>query len=157
MATKFFLCTTCGNVVVKVLDSGVTPFCCGAEMKELIPGVTDGAAEKHVPVVERVDSCTIRVKVGELPHPMTDKHSIRFVYLETEHGGQIQYLKPDMPAEALFCGCKDKPVAVYEYCNLHGLWYTDIKGLFDDMKCCPTEEKQAEKDDKKRCCRRSGC
>ena len=135
MATKFFLCTTCGNVVVKVVNSGVKVVCCGKEMIELLPGTTDAMMEKHVPVVERVDDCTIRVKVGSAPHPMTQDHHIVFIYLETENGGQIQYLDPDGPAEACFCGCKGKPVAVYEYCNIHGLWKADIVSGFDDSTC----------------------
>ena len=127
MEPKFFLCTTCGNVVVKLIDSGVIMECCGSEMKELVPGVTDGAREKHVPVVECIDKCTIKVKVGEMPHPMSKEHHIAFIYLQTENGGQIQYLNPTGTAEACFCiKCDDKPVAVYEYCNMHGLWKTSI-------------------------------
>lgn len=95
-------------------------------MKELIPGEMDGLVEKHVPVVERIDKRTVRVKVGALPHPMTPEHSIRFIYLETEHGGQLQYLHTGGSAEAEFCVCKDKITAVYEYCSLHGLWKTEI-------------------------------
>ena len=136
MATKFFLCTTCGNVVVKVMDSGVIPVCCGSEMEELVPGTSDGAMEKHLPVVERVDDCTLKVKIGSLPHPMSKEHHIEFIYLETEHGGQIQYLDQDKPAEALFCGCKDKPVAVYAYCNIHGLWKTWVTCDTEGKGCC---------------------
>ena len=145
MATKFFLCTTCGNVVVKAIDSGVDIVCCGQKMKELVPGTTDASMEKHLPVVERIDDCTLRVKVGSMPHPMHKEHHIVFIYLETEHGGQIQYLDPEGQAEAVFCGCKDKPVAVYEFCNIHGLWKTEIQdcpevaGEGCDMKkkgCC---------------------
>lgn len=128
MATKFFFCETCGNVIVKFVSSGVTPVCCGAEMKELVPGVTDGAGEKHLPVIEQVDECTIKVKVGAQVHPMTKGHHIVFIYLETKHGGQVKYLDPEGEAEAVFCLGKDKPVAVYEYCNIHGLWKTDIEG-----------------------------
>ena len=127
MATKFFLCTTCGNVVVKVVDSGVNLVCCGKEMQELVPGTVDASKEKHLPVVEHIDATTVKVKVGEQPHPMTPEHQIRFIYLETENGGQIKFLDPKGPAEAVFCECCDKPVAVYEFCNLHGLWRTDIK------------------------------
>ena len=136
MATKFFLCTTCGNVVVKAVNSGVKVVCCGKEMMELIPGTSDGAMEKHVPVIERVDERNIKVKIGSQPHPMTEEHHIVFIYLETEHGGQIRYLDPNGPAEATFCICKDKPVAVYEYCNLHGLWKKDISQ--DDLDNCGT-------------------
>ena len=146
MATKFFLCTTCGNVVVKAIDSGVDVVCCGQEMKELIPGTMDASLEKHLPVVERIDDCTIKVKVGSMPHPMSKEHHIVFIYLETEHGGQIQYLDPEGPAEAFFCGCKDKPVAVYEFCNIHGLWKTEIpESCETDRKGCGTS--------KKGCCR----
>ena len=28
--------------------------------------------------------------------------------------------------EAVICTCGSKPVAVYEYCNLHGLWKTEL-------------------------------
>lgn len=136
MATKFFLCTTCGNVVVKVLDSGVTPVCCGKTMVEITPHTTDQWAEKHLPVVERVDDCTIRVKVGSVPHPMTKEHHIAFIFLETENGGQIQYLDPEGASEACFCTCGDKVTAVYEYCTVHGLWKTEYNGKEPSGKCC---------------------
>ena len=142
MATKFFLCTTCGNVVVKVVDSGVKLVCCGKEMMELTPGTADGAMEKHVPVVEWLDERNIKVKIGSKEHPMTEEHHIVFIYVETEHGGQIRYLDPTGPAEATFRVCKDKPVAVYEYCNIHGLWKADItdcqKEGCDTRKDCNT-------------------
>lgn len=141
MKTKFYRCETCGNVIVKFVDSGVTPVCCGEEMKEIVPGTVDRFKEKHLPVVERVDDCTLCVKVGAEPHPMTDEHRIRFICLETENGHQLQYLKTMESAEVCFCGCKDKPVAVYEYCNIHGLWMTDIRGQFDDLKCCGSSSK----------------
>ena len=137
MATKFFVCTTCGNVVVKFVDSGVTPFCCGKAMVELIPGTSDGAVEKHLPVVESVGKHTIKVKVGAMPHPMLAEHHISFIYLETEHGGQVKYLKPGDTPEAVFHVCsKDKPVAVYEYCNIHGLWKKEIEATCGKRFCC---------------------
>ncbi|MCQ2146456.1 MAG: desulfoferrodoxin [Bacteroidales bacterium] len=126
MATKFYLCKSCGNLIVKVLDSGVTPVCCGSDMMELIPGVSDGAGEKHIPVVERIDDSTIKVKVGAVPHPMVPAHHITFIYLETENGGQLKKLDPEGTPEAVFNCSEDKPVAVYEYCNLHGLWKTEL-------------------------------
>ena len=121
---------------MKAVNSGVKVVCCGKEMMELIPGTSDGAMEKHVPVIERVDERNIKVKIGSQAHPMTTEHHIVFIYLETEHGGQIRYLDPNGPAEAIFCICKDKPVAVYEYCNLHGLWKKDISQA--DLDDCGT-------------------
>lgn len=126
MKTKFYLCTTCGNVVIKVVNSGVDVVCCGQEMQELIPSTQDSGREKHLPVVECEKDGTIRVKVGSMPHPMTPGHHIAFIYLETEHGGQMKYLSPDGAPEAVFCGCTDKVIAVYEYCNIHGLWVTEV-------------------------------
>ena len=124
MATKFFKCRHCGNVVEKVVDSGVAVVCCGEKMEELIPNTVDASGEKHIPVVTKIDDCTIKVEVGSVAHPMAPEHHISFIYVETENGGIIAHLK-DKP-EATFCICNDKPVAVYEYCNLHGLWKVEL-------------------------------
>ncbi|MBO4985967.1 MAG: desulfoferrodoxin [Bacteroides sp.] len=125
MATKFYKCEHCGNVVVKVVDSGVPVVCCGEKMKELVANTVDASLEKHVPVVTRLDDCTLKVEVGSVPHPMTLEHHIAFIYVETENGG-IRVDLTDKP-EAVVCTCTGKPVAVYEYCNLHGLWKTELK------------------------------
>ena len=124
MATKFYKCNHCGNVIEKVVDSKVPVVCCGEKMQELIPNTVDASGEKHVPVVTRLDDCRIKVEVGRVAHPMTPEHHISFIYVETENGGIRVNLK-DKP-EAVICVCHDKPVAVYEYCNLHGLWKTEL-------------------------------
>ena len=112
MATKFYKCLLCGNVVEKVVDSGVSVVCCGKEMMELVPNTVEASGEKHIPVVTRIDERTIKVEVGSVPHPMLPEHHIR-VNLK------------DKP-EAIICTCTSKPIAVYEYCNLHGLWKTEL-------------------------------
>ena len=124
MKTKFYRCSHCGNVIVKVVDAGVPVVCCGEPMQELIPNTVDASNEKHVPVVTRIDDCSIKVEVGSVPHPMLPAHHIAFIYLETENGG-IRVDLTDKP-EAVICTCSNKPVAVYEYCNLHGLWMTQL-------------------------------
>ena len=124
MATKFYKCNHCGNVIEKVVDSKVPVVCCGEKMEELIPNTVDASNEKHVPVVTRLDDCRIKVEVGSVPHPMTPEHHITLVYVETENGGIRINLK-DKP-EAVVCVCTEKPIAVYEYCNLHGLWKTEL-------------------------------
>ncbi len=119
---KFLICNHCGNVVYKVHDAGVPVMCCGEPMKELVPGSADAAQEKHVPVVQ-VSQSHITVEVGEAAHPMTEEHWIAWVFLQTLHGGQIAYLLPDQPPKACFTVChEDEPIAVFAYCNLHGLW-----------------------------------
>ena len=124
MATKFYKCNRCGNVVEKVVDSKVPVVCCGEQMQELIPNTVDASNEKHVPVVTRLDDNHIKVEVGSVPHPMLPEHHIAFIYVETESGGIRINLK-DKP-EAVVCTCSERPVAVYEYCNLHGLWKTEL-------------------------------
>ena len=124
MAVKFYRCRHCGNVIQKLVDSSVPVVCCGEKMEELIPGTVDASLEKHVPVVTRLDECVIKVEVGSVAHPMLPEHHIAFIYVETENGGIHVDLK-DKP-EAVVCVCNEKPVAVYEYCNLHGLWKTDL-------------------------------
>ena len=126
MAVKFFKCEHCGNVIQKVVDSKVPVVCCGEKMKELTVNTVDASVEKHLPVVTRLDDCRIKVEVGAVPHPMTEEHHIAFIYVETENGGMRIDLPHTGKPEAVFCTCTDKPVAVYEYCNLHGVWKTEI-------------------------------
>ena len=47
---KFYRCDVCGKIVAMVKETAVSTICCGKPMRELVPGTTDGAAEKHVPV-----------------------------------------------------------------------------------------------------------
>ena len=123
---KFYMCEHCGNIVTKFVDKGVPVVCCGEPMKELVPGATDGAHEKHVPAVI-IEGSIVNVQIGEVEHPMLDAHYIQFIALETAQGSQIKYLKPgDKPAAQFVLAEGDKAIAVYEYCNLHGLWVKEI-------------------------------
>lgn len=124
MATKFYKCDTCGNVIIKVVDSKVPVVCCGKPMSELTPNTVDAATEKHVPVVTRLDDKHIKVEVGSVAHPMSEEHHIAFIYVETENGGIRVDLK-DKPEAVIYLG-DERAVAVYEYCNLHGLWMTQL-------------------------------
>lgn len=126
MDVKFYVCEHCGNVAVKVLDSGVPLVCCGENMVELTANTRDAAVEKHVPVVN-VDGSLVRVQVGSVEHPMTPEHYITLICLVTEQGYQMAPLSADGKPEAVFSVAEgDKPVKVYEYCNLHGLWVAEL-------------------------------
>ncbi len=81
MRQKFYVCEHCGNIITKVNDAGVPVMCCGEKMKEMIPGTTDAAVEKHVPVYE-VEGNVVKVKVGEVEHPMVAEHYIQWIVLE---------------------------------------------------------------------------
>ena len=124
MATKFYKCRVCGNVIQKVVDSKVPVVCCGEKMEELIPNTVEASGEKHIPFVTRIDDNTIKVEVGSVHHPMLPEHHISFIYVETESGG-IRVDLTDEPV-ATICTAGAKPVAVYEYCNLHGRWKVEL-------------------------------
>lgn len=100
------------------------PSCCSSKMTELKANTVDAAVEKHVPAVD-VDGNKVHAKVGSVEHPMLPEHSIRFIALETENGIQVRKLEAGDKPESVFI-TEDKPVAVYEYCNLHGLWKKEI-------------------------------
>ena len=119
---KFYICETCKNIITKIVDSKVPVLCCGKPMKELIPGAVDGALEKHVPAVT-IEGNTVKVQIGEVIHSMLPEHYIQFIALETKNGCQIKSLKAeDEPKVEFVLAEADEAVAVYEYCNLHGLW-----------------------------------
>lgn len=122
MEQKFLICEHCGNMVAMVKSVGVPVMCCGQKMTELIPGTTDAAVEKHVPVYE-VKGNQVHVTVGEVEHPMQEEHFIEWVSLQTKAGNQRKALKAGDKPEVCFAICEgDEVEAVYAYCNLHGLW-----------------------------------
>ena len=123
--TKFFICEKCGNIVGMIHSSGAPLVCCGQKMTKLEAGTVEASREKHIPVVT-VDGNTVNVVIGSVSHPMTEEHSITWVYLQTDRGGQRKCLTPGSEPSVTFTLADEKPLAVYAYCNLHGLWKTEI-------------------------------
>ena len=68
----------------------------------------------------------LRKMVGSADHPMVDGHYIQWIVLETENGSQRRVLKPGDSPSVTFALGSEKAVAVYAYCNLHGLWKTGV-------------------------------
>lgn len=121
---KIYKCSICGNILIKLEDKSEALACCGEKMELLEVKDKDGAFEKHVPVVEKEEidgGFKVNVKVGSIMHPMEAEHFIHFVLVETENGYDIKFLKPGEEPEVNFLVNEDVK-AVYEYCNLHGLW-----------------------------------
>ena len=119
---KFFRCEHCGNIIDFVKASGVPVVCCGEKMKELVPNTSDGAHEKHVPVV-KVEGNKVAVRVGSVDHPMLPEHFIEWIVLETSCGVYRRPLKPgDAPAAEFYLSEGETVKETYAYCNLHGLW-----------------------------------
>ena len=119
---EFYRCEVCGKIVAMVKSTDFSTVCCGRPMHRLEPGLTDGATEKHVPVYT-VEGNQVTVKVGSVPHPMSEDHHIEWIAIESETGNQRKELKPGDKPEATFALVPyDKVRNVYEYCNRHGLW-----------------------------------
>jgi len=122
--SSVYKCEKCGNLVESLWNGEPALFCCGQEMKELVPNSVDAAKEKHVPVIVR-DGKKVTVTVGSVAHPMTKEHYILFVELVA--GNQVlrhDFKEGDTVAEAVFYVDENVPVVAREYCNLHGFWTT---------------------------------
>lgn len=122
MAAKLeiYKCEMCGNIV-EVLHGGAGELvCCGKPMVLLQAKTADQGKEKHVPVIEKIDG-GYKVKVGDVPHPMEDKHYIEWIELLADGKAYRQFLDPGMKPEASF-HIKANSVSAREHCNVHGLW-----------------------------------
>lgn len=119
MELKLYRCAHCGNIAFKLVDSGVPMVCCGQNMDELAPNVTDGALEKHVPAITR-DGDKVSVQVGSVVHPMLDAHYIQMIAAVT--GNTVTFKLPKPGDEPVLATQSAEPITAYEYCNLHGFW-----------------------------------
>ena len=121
-----FKCEKCGSMVEVLHEAGCDPSCCGQPMKQLIEGTSEGAKEKHIPVIEKTAE-GYKVSVGSIAHPMEPDHFIEWFELVVPAGGgreesaHRQWLKPGDKPEAFF-PIKAAGVWAREYCNKHGLW-----------------------------------
>jgi superoxide reductase len=116
---QIFKCEVCGNMVEMVHGGAGELVCCNQPMKLFVENTVDAAKEKHVPVKEAVDG-GLKVKVGEVAHPMEEKHYIEWIEIIADGVAYRRFLNPGEAPEAVF------PVkgefTAREYCNLHGLW-----------------------------------
>jgi superoxide reductase len=117
---QVYKCELCGNIV-EVLHGGAGELvCCGKPMMLMTENTVDAAKEKHVPVLEKV-SGGVKVKVGDVPHPMEEKHYIEWIEVIADGKIYRQFLNPGEAPEATFNVEADK-VTARAYCNLHGNW-----------------------------------
>ena len=125
MENKFYICEHCGNIIGLINDAGVPMMCSGQKMTKLVPGTVEASVEKNKPVVTVKDDI-VEVTVGSVLHPMVEEHSIQWVYVLTDRGGQRKCLNAGEEPVVKFALKDEKPIAVYAYCNLHGLWKADV-------------------------------
>ena len=125
MKTKFYVCAHCRNIAEMVYDTDIALYCCGDKMNELVPNTVEASGEKHIPEV-KVGDGFVEVNVGSVDHPMVEVHWIEWVQLVTDKGMHRRFLKPGEAPNVKFLLAGEKPLAVYAYCNLHGLWKTEL-------------------------------
>jgi len=117
---EVYKCEVCGNIV-EVLHGGDGELvCCGQPMSRLVENTVDAAKEKHVPVIEKVEG-GVKVKVGDVAHPMEEKHYIEWVEIIADGKAYRQFLNPGEAPEATF-NVEAGQITAREYCNIHGLW-----------------------------------
>ena len=109
---NFYICEHCGNIAYKLTDSRVPLTCCGSPMTLLVPGLSDGATEKHLPAIYQAGD-QVEIAVGIQAHPMTEEHLIEWA-----------------PRASFRLAPMEQVVAAYAFCNLHGLWLTDASSGF---------------------------
>jgi len=117
---EVYKCEVCGNIV-EVLHGGDGELvCCGQPMNRVVENTVDAAKEKHVPVVEKIEG-GVKVKVGDVAHPMEEKHYIEWVEIIADGKSYRQFLNPGEAPEATF-NIEADQITAREYCNIHGLW-----------------------------------
>jgi len=122
---NIFKCEVCGHVIQVQHEGSGTLVCCNQPMVEMKEKTKDEGLEKHVPIIEERED-KIMVSVGDVLHPMEEKHYIEFIELIIDEERYIQYLKPNQDPIVAF-----KVPDVYEkiearaYCNVHGLWSSE--------------------------------
>lgn len=117
---EIYRCGICGNIVELINIGGGDLVCCGQPMVLQKENAMEASFEKHIPVIEKTATGT-KVKVGNAPHPMEEKHFIQWIEVLTDDKNYRTFLKPGDQPEAEFC-LEAKTVAAKAYCNLHGLW-----------------------------------
>lgn len=95
------------------------------EQQELVRVLVEkheGDETKHQPIITKEEK-SVKVKIGNIMHPMTHEHHISMIFLKTKQGGQYKLLSyTETPIVSFELTEDDEPLEVYGYCNLHGLW-----------------------------------
>ena len=117
---QVYKCNVCGNLAAVLHTGAGQLICCNKPMDLLKENSVDASKEKHVPVIEKAGDKVI-IKVGEVEHPMEEKHFIEWI--EVIAGSKVfrKFLRPGEKPAAEFKIDSDNIIARI-YCNLHGLW-----------------------------------
>jgi superoxide reductase len=118
---EIYKCEVCGNIVEMVFAGRGELVCCRKPMILQEEKTKDIGNEKHVPVIEKIKT-GLKVKVGEIEHPMEENHYIQWIEVLDGEKSYKKFLKPGKKPEAKFCIKLTENIIVREYCNVHGLW-----------------------------------
>lgn len=120
---KIARCEQCHQVVV-LNEKEEAPLCCGKQMTILKVQDNEALEDTHLPVINRKDG-RLFAYTGAYDHPMEPDHYIEWMALQSEKDTRICYFHPgETPSVPLKPG--EGVIAVYSYCNQHGLWKTEI-------------------------------
>jgi len=86
--------------------------------------------KKHQPVIILMNKMQIKVRVGEIIHPMIDSHYI--TWIELEKNGVLIGRKELRPGETpiVIFNCSWRPndlIVGRGNCNLHGSWESSLR------------------------------
>lgn len=115
-----YKCDECAGII-EVITRGDGGLNCCTKTMVLQKEKTEetGLTEKHRPVViQEDDGATI--KIGSVPHPMTEEHQIEWVEVITK-GKICRYTHEVGDEPEVRSWLKDHSY-VRAYCNIHGLW-----------------------------------
>ncbi len=146
---KALVCSVCGYVHLKENAPEKCPVCgAGSKafnmkedaLKTKDDIVTTGEShKKHLPVITKeVSKCCsdangqcekIKVKVGELVHPMIPEHYITNImfYADKEYVGGIALTPELKPAGMIALDVKGRKISIIAQCNIHGNWISELE------------------------------
>lgn len=112
---KFYICNTCGNVIVLTNDAKVS--CCGRELNLL---ETINNEEKHIPKISKVEYDYYIT----FEHEMKKEHYISFVAYVKYDKVLLTKLYPEQNAQLRIPNMGEGKL--YYYCTKHGLYSINI-------------------------------
>lgn len=119
---KFYHCSSCGQIILKSVDTNQSITCCNQEMDELKPiSESDPSDEHHIHIRKIGNFVTLSL----INHPTLEVHHIRLIGMETNQGFQYKLIKSEQLPKAEFILAKAEDIInVYAICNIHLLFST---------------------------------
>jgi len=143
---KTFVCQVCGHIAFNEAPARCPV--CGAPKEKFkedpsaikTPNDPKNLSElekKHIPILNVVKKCgllgegciDVHVKIGEITHPMEEKHSIQYIdfYLDNKFIARMHLTPVNLnPAACVHLKVSSGKITVVENCNVHGKWMNEV-------------------------------